>query len=132
MRLYTWVTAVLGIVLSLSPVVASAQDRLAGVTPTPEQWRTTVERLEPAAYVTLRLRGGKDRKGTVLAAGEQSLIFQPRTRIRVRPVEVRYEDIAALERAKLGMSPGAKVLAGTGAVVGGLFVVGALLVASSY
>lgn len=131
MRLHAFVVAILCGLSSLLPVGASAQERRAGVTPTAAQWRSTVERLEPAAYVTLRLRDGTERKGTVLVAEDEILLFQPRTRIRVRPVEVRYEEIAALERAKLGMSPGARVLAGTGAVVGGLFVIGALLLVGS-
>lgn len=132
MRLHRLVAPTLSAILTLLPLVAAAQEKPARVTPTPEQWRRTVERLEPAAFISIRVQGGKPQKGTVVSVGEDRFIFQPRTRIHVSPIEVRYADVVALERTKQGMSPGAKVLAGTGGVVGGLFVIGALIVASAY
>jgi hypothetical protein len=89
-----------------------------------------VSGLEPAAFVSLRLRSGERVKGTVLGAGDRTFTFMPHTRIPVPAREVAYDDIATLERARQGMSPGMKVLIGAGAGVGGflLFLMTAIAV----
>jgi hypothetical protein len=87
------------------------------------RWRAAIAALEPAAFVSLRLRNGKRLKGTVVATDERTFVFAPRTRIPVDPVEIAYADVAALERTKPGMSPGLKVLIGGAAGVGGFLMI---------
>lgn len=95
-----------------------------------ERWHLVISRLEPAAFVSLRLKDGHRVKGTVLAANDRSFTFMPRTRIPVAARDVRYEEVATLERAREGMSPGAKVLIGAGAGVGGFLLLILTLVAA--
>lgn len=87
-----------------------------------ERWHQVVADLEPAAYVAIRMKNGRKVKGTVLAAGDRTFTFMPRTRIPVPAVEIDYGEIATLERSRQGMSPGLKVLIGAGAGVGGFLL----------
>jgi hypothetical protein len=82
-----------------------------------ERWRALVEKLEPAAFVSVRLHDGSKLKGTVVAADQDSFALAPHTRIPVPARELRYDEIASLERAKPGMNSGLKVVVGVGAAV---------------
>jgi hypothetical protein len=113
-------TAVLTLVALLSASVAGAQATTQDVA---TRWRTVVSALEPAAYVSLRTKDGRRTKGTVIAAGDRTFTFMPHTRIPVDAREVAYDEIATLERAHQGMSPGLKVLIGAGAGVGGFLLI---------
>lgn len=93
------------------------------------RWREVATRLEPAAFVSIRLKDGARFRGTVLGASDNALSIKPKTRIPVPARDVMFDDLASLERAKQGMNPGQKVLVGTGAIVGGLMVVMAILFA---
>ncbi len=97
-----------------------------------ERWRAMVERLEPAAFIRLRLKDGSTRKGTVLAAEGSRFSFKPRTRIPVPAVDISYDDVVSIERAKPGMNPGQKVLAGTAGIAAGALLLLALAIASLY
>jgi hypothetical protein len=88
-----------------------------------DRWRSVVTALEPAAFVSVRLKDGHRFKGTVLSAGDRTFVFMPRTRIPVPSREIAYADLATLERASQGMSPGMKVLIGAGAGVGGFLLI---------
>lgn len=94
------------------------------------RWQAMVERLEPAAFISVRTRSGRRQKGTVVTHDAAGFSFQPRTRIPVPPVVVRYDDVVSIERSRIGLSPGQKVLIGAGSVVGGTLVVMAILFAS--
>ena len=91
-----------------------------------QSWRTLAATLEPAATVSVRLKGGKRVVGTVLAHSEDSLVLKPRTRVPVPARAIAYTDIDSIERRKIGWSPGAKVLLAAGVSVG-VLLVGTLL-----
>lgn len=112
----------------LAPHVAAAQaaDDEAG------KWHAVVERLEPAALVSIRLKDGTTVKGTVLSVQEATFTVKPRTRIPVAARDLRYDAIANLERTTVGMSPAKKVLIGVGVGAGALLVLVAVAVASIY
>jgi hypothetical protein len=88
-----------------------------------EQWRTLVQQLEPAAFVSVKLADGSTLKGTVLAASADSFTLKPRTRIAVPARDLRYGEVVSLERARQGMNSGTKVLVGVGASVGAFLVI---------
>jgi hypothetical protein len=87
-----------------------------------EAWRTLAAALEPAATVAVRLRDGKRIVGTVLEHSNNALVLKPHTRVPVPARAIPYTDIASIERAKIGLSPGAKVLLGVGIGVGALML----------
>jgi hypothetical protein len=95
-----------------------------------QMWRTVLSNLEAAALVSVRLKDGSRVKGTVLRVGDETFAFKPRTRIPVAARELRFEDVASIERTQLSMSPGKKVLLGVGLGVGVYTVLTAILVAS--
>lgn len=96
------------------------------------QWHAVVERMEPAALVSVRLKDGTRFKGTVLSAQAETFTVKLRTRIPVPAREVRYDAIASLERTTVGMSPGKKVLIGVATGAGAMVVIAAIAIASVY
>jgi hypothetical protein len=88
-----------------------------------ETWRALVSALEPAAMVAVRLSDGTRLSGTVLSAGDESFTMKPRTRIPVPARTIRFDAVESVERARVGMNPGLKVLTGVGIGIGGFFLV---------
>ncbi|MEQ1908955.1 MAG: hypothetical protein ABMA15_09030 [Vicinamibacterales bacterium] len=88
-----------------------------------ETWRALVSALEPAAMVAVRLTDGTRLSGTVLGAGDESFTMKPRTRIPVPARTIRFDAVESVERARVGMNPGLKVLTGVGIGIGGFFLV---------
>lgn len=105
--------------LLTTPSWAQSQPLATGET---ARWRAVVQALEPAAFVSIRLSDGSKLKGTLVGADDATFLIKPRTRIAVPARELRYDSIVSLERATPGMSPGAKVLIGTGVGVGGFLI----------
>lgn len=128
MQLKSCVAVALILTALVTPAGAAGQDAQADA----ERWRSVVGGLESAALVSVRLKDGSTQKGTVLDVGDDSFGFQPRTRIPVAPGRIRFAEVAGLERARQGMNPGQKVLAGTAGVVGGTFLMMLLVLASAY
>jgi len=87
-----------------------------------EAWRTLAAALEPAATVAVRLRGGKRIVGTVIDHSDNALVLKPHTRVPVPARAIPYTDIESIERARIGWSPGAKVLVGVGIGVGAVML----------
>jgi hypothetical protein len=114
------ITTIVTLVALLSAGVARAQTTAQDAA---ARWHAVVSALEPAAFVSLRTKDGRRTKGTVIAAGDRTFTFVPHTRIPVEPREIAYDQIATLERAREGMSPGLKVLIGAGAGVGGFLLI---------
>jgi hypothetical protein len=110
--------AMMAMLLAGAPAAAQPGDQALA-----ERWHQVVGGLEPAAFVSLRLKDGTRVKGTVLGAGDRSFTLMPHTRIPVGSREIPYAEVATLERARQGMSPGLKVLIGAGAGVGGFLLV---------
>ncbi len=96
------------------------------------KWHAAIERMEPAALVSIRLKDGTRFKATVLSAQDQTFTIVPRTRIPVPPRELRYDEIASLERTSVGMSPGKKVLISVATGAGAMLVLAAIAIASIY
>lgn len=80
----------------------------------PTVWRTLLERLDPAAFVSVRLADGEQLRGTVVAVGDEAFMLQPHTRIPVAVRSLRYDAVTRLEPQKRPMSPGRKVVTGIG------------------
>jgi hypothetical protein len=96
------------------------------------KWHVVIERMEPAALVSVRLKDGTRLKGTILSAEAESFTLKPRTRIPVAGRDIRYDALASLERTTVGMSPAKKVLIGVATGVGASVVLVAILVASAW
>jgi hypothetical protein len=111
------------VVMLLSASIVQAQQVAPGEA---DRWRSVVSALEPAAFVSVRLKDGSRFKGTVLGADASSFAIKPKTRIPVAARDVRYDEVVSIARTRQGMNPGQKVLAGTAAVVGGIFLMAAV------
>ncbi len=96
------------------------------------KWHAVVERLEPAALVSIRLKDGTRFKGTVLSVQDETFTVKPHTRIPVPGRDVRFDTLASLERTSVGMSPGKKVLIGVATGAGAVLVLAAVAIASLY
>jgi small nuclear ribonucleoprotein (snRNP)-like protein len=125
-------TVAIGLIVLLSAASAGAQIQDATRSDA-ERWREMVVRLEPAAMVTVRLKEGRRMKGTVVSVDAESFMFLPRTRIPVPARDIRFEDLASIERArKEGLNPGTKVVIGAGSIAGGLLLIVAAMIATGY
>jgi len=107
------------LVLALSPCAVSAQGATANEA---ERWHDIAARLEPATLVSVRLKDGSRTRGIILGVDSSSMSFAPKTRIPVSARDIRFDDVASIERTKAGMTPGAKVLIGAASVVGGVLL----------
>lgn len=113
--------------LLFMPPALSAQQVGPGET---ARWHDVAARLEPAAFISIRLKDGSHMKGTLMGVSDTSFSFKPKTRIPVAAREIPFEDVVSIERAKQGMNPGQKVLVGAAGVVGGTILVLLLLLAN--
>jgi hypothetical protein len=126
MRIQSIVIYVLVIVLAASSVMAQ-QPQAADV------WRTYSEKLEPGAYIRVRLKDNKEVKGHFILATDETLLVKPKTRVPVPIRDFKFVDIESIDPQKEGWSPGAKVLAGVVVGIGAVFaVVGVLLATLDY
>jgi hypothetical protein len=113
--------------LLASPPTARAQQVETGES---DRWRVVVSKLEPAAFVSVRLKNGSHVKGTVLGVDERTFAIKPKTRIPVAARDLPFDDVVSIERTREGLNPGSKVLIGAAGVVGGLFVLVAIALAA--
>ena len=97
-----------------------------------QMWRSVVSNLEAATLVSVRMKDGSRIKGTVLRVGDETFAFKPHTRIPVPARELRFDDVATIERTKTSMSPGKKVLLGVGIGTGVYMLLVAILYASGF
>lgn len=111
----------------LTPGAVQAQVSATGEA---ERWHDLAARLEPASLVSVRLKDGSRTRGTLVSVGPSSMTLAPKTRIPVPPRDIRFDEVASIERAKQGMNPGAKVVISAAAVVGGLLAITAVLLAN--
>ena len=121
----------LSLLLATLIVVMSAASSAQTLVAEQDAWRALATSLEPGAFVTVRTKDGKRVTGTVLESTDDGIVLKPHTRIAVPARQVAYRDVESIERAKLGMKPGLKVLLGTGVGVGVLLVIAALVYASA-
>lgn len=114
-----FVSVALVVVMLSAPSLVWAQPPAPGDA---ERWHALVTQLESAAFVSVRLKDGTRMKGTVVGADAATFMLMPHTRIPVAARDLRYEDVASIERVRQGMNPGTKVLLGAGIGVGGFLL----------
>lgn len=119
--------AVFLVLAMFTPGAALAQVATAGES---ERWHDLAARLEPASLVSVRLKDGSRTKGTIVSVGSSAMTFAPKTRIPVAAHDIRFDEIASIERTQQGMNPGAKVVISAASVVGGILAIAALIFAS--
>lgn len=105
------------ILITLLVVALIAQPLAAAQAPDNSQvWKTFAERLEAGVRIKVRLHDGRRVSATLVQAGEQALLIQPRTRVPVPVQPVPYDTIASIEREAPGSMTAAKAAAiGVGA-----------------
>ena len=86
------------VALVLHPLAASAQPPQQS-----EVWRTFAEKLDVGTRVRVRLHDGRRVSATLVQAGAEALLLQPRTRVPVPVQAVPYTAIASIEREHGGM-----------------------------
>jgi hypothetical protein len=101
----------------LAPSTAVAQMAQADV------WRVFAQRIEVGSRVRVRLDDGRRVAATLIDAGDDGLLVQPKTRVPVLAQRIGYDRITSIERDKArGMSAGKAVVigvvSGVGAVLG--------------
>ena len=120
-----WITLMVFVTAPLA-----AQDR-AGETKALQSFAAA---LAPGTFVEVRMKNGSRFTGTLLQRLDDRVMVKPRTRVAVPAREVLFADLESISVAKQGMSPGMKVLVGTGVGVGVMTLIGflALVAASGY
>jgi hypothetical protein len=125
------------VVLAAPACVASQGPRLQAAPTVPNRAEDArvlaefVNRMQIGSHVKATVTGNKTIRGTLVKRTDQALTLQPRTRVPEPLVEIRYEDLLAIEQeAKSGTplkSIAVGVAVGVGAAVGTLFILAALL-----
>jgi translation initiation factor IF-1 len=92
-------------------------------TDSPEIWKAFAEKLEPGAFIRVRLKDGHQVKGHFVIVDDRSIRVNPNTRIPVPLREFAFTDIASIDRQREGWSPGGKVLAGVAIGVGAALLI---------
>jgi hypothetical protein len=129
MRIQTIVSYVL-IVAVTTPLLAEASREAPQNRITAEVWRAFVERLEPGAYIRIRLTDHTQIKGHFIPSTGDSVRIKPKTRIPVPIRDVQLIDIESIDRQKEGWSPGSKVLTGVAIGCGTVLLAFAILAAA--
>jgi hypothetical protein len=98
-----------------------------------DAWRTYAAKLDPNAYVRVRLKDGKNLKGYVVEVAPDAIRVNPRTRVAVPLRTVRFDEIVAIDRrSEPKWNPGAKVLLGVGIGVATLMVVSLIALSAAW
>ncbi len=112
------------IVTLVSPVAAQSQ-------PAEDAWRTLAQRLDVGSRIKLRLQDGQRVSATLISAGADDIVVQPRTRVPVGVQHVPYREILTLERDEpRGMNAAKAAAIGVGAGAGTVLAVMMLLIAA--
>lgn len=110
------------LVMSMAPVPAVAQTTNDGLA-----WRTLAETLEGGTAVDVRLGNGRHFKATFIAAHDNAMAVQRKTRVPVPIEQVPYDTIASMSRVQPASLSGAKIagiaLGSAGAAAGTLFLI---------
>jgi hypothetical protein len=98
-----------------------------------EAWRTFAARLEPNAFIKVRLRSGESFRGHVVTTDAAELRVNPKTRVAVPLRRLPYSEIVSIERqTEPRWNPAAKVLLGVGISWAVLYVAAIAALASGY
>jgi hypothetical protein len=117
--------------MTLLLVVALVAPAAAQATPDADVWRTFASRLEVGTRIKLQLRDGQRVSATLIQAGADDIIVQPRTRRIVPTQHVPYDAIALIERDDARGMGAAKAVAIGVAAGAGVFLGILLLIAAS-
>jgi hypothetical protein len=98
----------------------------------PEVWKAFAEKLEPGAFIRVRLKDGHEVKGHFVIVDDRSVRVTPKTRLPVRVRQFQFTDIASIDRQREGWSPGSKVLAGVAIGVGTALLIAVVAIAAVY
>jgi hypothetical protein len=90
-------------------------------------WRAFAQNLDIGARVEVRLVDGQRASATLIEAGSDALLLQPRTRVPVPVQRIAYDRIASLERDDArgigaGKAVAIGVASGVGAFLGTLLI----------
>ena len=108
------------------PALAAAQEQ-----GQPDVWRAFVEKVDVGTELTVRLRDGQRFRATLVAAREDEVLLQPKTRVPVPVQPVPYGEILSLER-RTGGGVGAGKAAAIGVAAGaGTFLAILLILVST-
>ena len=98
-----------------------------------EVWRAFAARLEPNAFVKIRLANGETLRGHVVQADAAALRVNPKTRIAIPLRQLPYTEIRSIERQhEARWNPASKVLLGVGIGLGVLYAFAIAALASGY
>jgi len=112
-------------------LLALVTPAVAQIVPDADVWRTFAARLDVGSRVKIRLRDGQRVSATLIQAGPDDLLVQPRTRRAVPVQHVPYDAIVSLERDEArGIGTGKAVAIGVAAGVGTFLGILLLIVAS--
>jgi hypothetical protein len=112
-------------------LLALVTPAVAQTVPDADVWRTFAARLDVGSRIKLRLRDGQRVSATLIQAGPDDLLVQPRTRRAVPVQRVPYDAIVSLERDEArGIGTGKAVAIGVAAGVGAFFGILLLIVAA--
>jgi hypothetical protein len=119
--------ATLAILATLASSSASAQATLQ-----PDVWRGFARQIDVGSRIRIRFDDGQRVVATLIQAGEDGLVVQPRTRVPVPVQRIAYDRIASIERDKSGGIGAGKAVAigvasGVGAFLGTLLILIATL-----
>jgi hypothetical protein len=93
-------------------------------------WRTFAEKVEVGSEVRVRLTDGQRFRAVMVAAGQDALMLQPKTRVPVPVQAVPYAAIASLERSgQSGVGAGKAAAIGIATGVGAFFATMAIILA---
>jgi hypothetical protein len=111
------------VVATLAATTVSAQ---AGAQP--DVWRAFAQRIDAGSRVRVSLDDGQRVVATLIDAGEDGLLLQPRTRLPVPLQRIAYDRIVSIERDKprggigAGKAIAIGVASGVGAFLGTLII----------
>src|SRR5688500_14863444 len=94
-------------------------------------WRNFAEKVDVGTELNVRLHDGERFRATLVAAREEALLLQPKTRVPVPVQAVPYDAIASLERRQHGGIGAAKAAAiGVATGAGAFLAIFAILLAN--
>ena len=116
------IPVIVALVMSMASGPASAQTTNHGLA-----WRELAEKLQAGVAIDVRLRDGHHFKATFIAAHDDGVALQRKTRVPVAIERVPYDTIASLSRVEPASLSGGKIagiaLGSAGAAIGALFLI---------
>ena len=116
------IPVIVALVMSMAPGPASAQTTNDGLA-----WRELAQKLQGGVAVDMRLHNGRHFKATFIAAHDDAIAVQRKTRVPVPIERVPYDAIASMSRVQPGSLSGPKIagiaLGSAGAAIVSVFLI---------